>query len=86
MLESNSAINVPRMEEAIAMLRQYLDAQALAPVLDIMHELTKNPEDGALLNRLFVTVEGMGIMQGAMLTYAPYIAILMSEHQFQEPD
>ncbi|MEA3640800.1 MAG: hypothetical protein VBE63_12765 [Lamprobacter sp.] len=68
------------------MLTQYLDAQALAPIIDIMHQLTATPEDGALLKRLFETLDGMGIWQGAVLTYAPYIAILMSEHQFHEPD
>ncbi|WP_462320767.1 hypothetical protein [Halochromatium sp.] len=86
MSQFNSAFNVERIDESIAMLKQYLDAETLTPLLTVLDEMAKAPDDATLLDRLSDTVDDMGILQGAVLTYAPYIAILLSDQAFPDTD
>ena len=79
-------IDAQRINESQLMLKQYLDAETLAPLLDVLNEMAENPEDEALLDRLSETVDSLGIMQGAVLTYAPYIALVLSEYRFIDID
>jgi hypothetical protein len=81
MFDTSGPIKAARIEEAIAMLEQYLDVEAIAPLLERLRRLAERPEDEARLQQLFETLGELGIMQGAVLTYAPYLAILLSERQ-----
>jgi hypothetical protein len=81
MFDTSGPIKAARIEEAIAMLEQYLDVEAIAPLLERLRRLAERPEDEARLQQLFETLDELGIMQGAVLTYAPYLAILLSERQ-----
>ena len=80
----NRPINTAKIEESISMLKQYLDADALAPLLSVLQEMTTRPDDAALVDRLFEVLNGLGILQGAVLTYAPYLGILTSERQIPD--
>ncbi len=86
MSKLNSTFNVERVDESIAMLKQYLDAETLTPLLTVLDAMAKAPNDATLLDRLSETVSDLGIMQGAVLTYAPYIAILLSDQAFPDTD
>lgn len=68
------------------MLVQYLDAEELAPLFSVLRELAKNPDDGALLDRLSEVFENLGMLQGAVLTYAPIIAGFLSDDTFSDRD
>ncbi len=86
MSKLSKTVDAQRIDESISMLKHYLDAKTLAPLLEVLNEMTERPEDEALLDRLSETLDGLGIMQGAVLTYAPYLAILLSEHRFTDAD
>lgn len=79
-------IDPQRINESQVMLKQYLDDEPLAPLLGVLNEMAEHPEDEALLGRLSDTVDNLGIMQGAVLTYAPYIALVLSEYRFIDID
>lgn len=64
------------------MLEQYVDSEALAPLIGILRELAERPGDDALLARLSEVVDDLGVLQGAVLTYAPAIAGLLSDDPF----
>jgi hypothetical protein len=68
------------------MLAHYLDAEELAPLLSVLRELAKNPDDGALLDRLSEVFESLGMLQDAVLTYAPIIAGFLSDDSFSDRD
>jgi cytochrome c-type biogenesis protein CcmH/NrfG len=86
MTETDHSVNASRIEESISMLAQYLDAEELAPLLSVLRELAKNPDDGALLDRLSEVFENLGMLQGAVLTYAPIIAGFLSDDPFSDRD
>jgi hypothetical protein len=82
MIGTERRINASSIDESISMLEQYLDAEDLAPLLGVLRELVEDPHDGALLVRLSEVVDDLGILQGAVLTYAPTIAGLLSDDPF----
>lgn len=66
------------------MLEQYIGAEELAPLFAVLRALPDNPGDEALLARLSEVVDDLGVLQGAVLTYAPAIAGLLSDDPFGE--
>lgn len=79
---ASKPVNPTRVAEAIQMLRQYLDPQDIAPLLAALEALQAAPEDAAAFEVLVEAFNGLGLQQGAVLTYAPYISILLSEDPF----
>jgi hypothetical protein len=86
MTSTDHSVDASSIEESISMLEQYLDAKELAPLLSVLRELAKNPDDGALLARLSEVVDNLGMLQGAVLTYAPIIAGYLSDDPFRDYD
>jgi hypothetical protein len=84
MTEPDHSVEASQIDESISMLEQYLDADELAPLLSVLRELAKNPDDGALLTRLSEVVDNLGMLQGAVLTYAPIIAGFLSDDPFSD--
>lgn len=70
------------VEESIAMLESHLDPAQIAPLVAVLRELARAPEDAALLARLSETFAELGVLQGAVLTYAPSIGALLSDDPF----
>jgi len=48
--------------------------------------MKRNPQDSALMDQLSEALDGLGIMQGAVLTYAPNLAVILSDSSFDEFD
>jgi len=84
MTETDRSVEASKIDESISMLEQYLDADELAPLLSVLRELAKNPDDDALLTRLSEVVDNLGMLQGAVLTYAPIIAGFLSDDPFSD--
>ena len=72
-------INAARMQESIQMLETYMTEDDIKPLLPIFAELKKNPQSETLFKQLAELLDTIGTRQGAVFTYAPYIAILLSD-------
>ena len=79
-------IHVDRIEMSIRSLKQYLNEEDLAHLITILEAIKQSPHDDALLEQLSKEFAGLGILQGAVLTYAPYIADLVSDNTFDDLD
>jgi hypothetical protein len=84
MTESNHRIDASTIEESLSMLERYIASDKLAPLLGVLRELIEKPDDAALLARLAEVVDDLGVLQGAVLTYAPAIAGLLSDDPFSD--
>lgn len=73
-----------RIETSLQMLRTYLDSPELLPLFDALEALQQTPDDPARLVRLKSTFGGLGILQGAVLTYAPYLVEILSDDSFDQ--
>lgn len=79
-------IDVEHIETSIIMLKRYVGEDDIAPLIDVLESITAAPRDEALLDQLSDVFDGLGLLQGAVLTYAPYLTTLLSDDLFDEFD
>jgi hypothetical protein len=84
MTKPGHGVSASSIEESISMLERYLGTEDLAPLIGVLRELSENPDDDALLAQLSEAVDNLGILQGAVLTYAPAIVGLLSDDPFSD--
>jgi len=80
------SVDTASIEESLVMLERYLCAEDIRAVVAVLQEMLERPEDATLLPRLSAAVDELGILQGAVLTYAPIIAGLLSDDPFDDGD
>ena len=76
---SFQAVNAERLDIDIAMLKTYLDEDEIRPLLDSLNALKAEPENEAAYQKMVDDFNELGILQGAVLTYASYLKVLLSE-------
>jgi len=79
-------VDLHRIETSIRMLQQYLAEDDIAPLVDVLESLAADPRNKALHARLADVFEGLGPLQGAVLTYAPYLSIALAGDLFDNQD
>jgi hypothetical protein len=74
-----------RIEEAIRMLLAHVGREKIAPFISALEALQADPQNAAYLSRMVDEFDALGSSQGAVLTYAPYIGVLLSDDPFTRP-
>ena len=82
MAKKSKNINVARLDISIQMLNQYIDDTSIEPFIATLEALKKDPESELLYTQFSEAFKSLGIIQGAILTYAPYVSILLSDDPF----
>ena len=77
-------VDLYRIETSIAMLKQYLAEEDIAPLIEVLESIAAEPRNEALLGQLSDVFNALGLLQGAVLTYAPYISIVLAGDRFDE--
>jgi hypothetical protein len=72
-------VNADRLAMDIEMLKAYLNEDDISPLLESLEMLREKPESEAAFKKMLDTFNQLGIVQGAVLTYAPYLKVLLSE-------
>jgi len=72
--------NVERLDDDLNMLKTYLDDDRYNPLFDALEGLKAEPENEAAFQRVLDAYNDLGIYQGAVLTYAPYLIVLVSKY------
>jgi len=75
-------VRVKDVEVSIQMLNRFLDAGEIESLLAALEALQAEPENETRLTQLAQAFEDLGPQQGAVLTYAPYIGILLADDPF----
>ena len=75
-------ITAESIENAIHMLNEHVGREAIGPFLSALEALREEPLNESLLSRMVDEFEALGPRQGAVLTYAPYIGLLLSDDPF----
>jgi hypothetical protein len=79
-------IDPAAIASSIEQLQERLGRDDVAPLVTALEAMKRNPHDSALMDQLSEAFDGLGIMQGAVLTYAPYLAIILSGYSFDDTD
>ena len=77
------SVSVASIDSSIQMLQQYLDADEIQSLLSALQALKAEPESQSRYLQLVAAFEEMDSRQGAVLTYAPYVGILLSDDPFE---
>jgi len=75
-------IKVADIDIAIGMLKKYIDSQEINPLLSALETLKAEPQNEAFQEQVIKAFAGLGVMQGAALTYAPYLNVFVSDDPF----
>lgn len=76
-------VRVDSIEESIQMLRRHLDGDEIEALLTALEALKAEPENKSRFDQLVKAFDDLGPRQGAVLTYAPYVSILLSDDPFE---
>lgn len=79
---NSKPVRVDSIDESIRMLEQHLDTEEIEPLLVALKVLREEPDNPARFGQLVNAFESLGPQQGAVLTYAPYVIILLSDDPF----
>jgi hypothetical protein len=81
-MPAHRKVNVAEVETAIHMLQTHLGSERCASLIAALETLRTAPEEYANLSRVAEVFGDLGAEQGAVLTYAPYLAVLLSDDPF----
>lgn len=79
-------VNPAHLETSVHMLRTYAQNDEIAPLIEALDALQKDPDSAALLADAIATFNNLGLAQGLVLTYAPYVGTLVTEGLFTDED
>ena len=82
--EAFKPIIVRRLQEDFTMLKTYLDENDIKPLLDALETLLSEPENEAAFMKMLNVFNELGFHQGPVLTYAPYVKVLVAESNLIE--
>jgi len=75
-------IDLSMIDEAIQMLETHLAPESIQPLISALKALKAEPQNESLLLQVVDAFNQLGPLQGAVLTYAPYMNALMSDDPF----
>jgi hypothetical protein len=77
-------IKVADIDIALQMLNTYLDSQEINPLLSALELLKTDTQNEDYQLQVINAFDNLGFMQGAVLTYAPYLNIFVSDDPFAD--
>jgi len=81
-ISKDKKVSVEGVENAIVMLETYVSDEEVQPLIKALTSLKEAPEDHARLVEVATVFNELGPSQGAVLTYAPYVTIMLSDDPF----
>lgn len=75
---------VRRLQEDFTMLKSYLDENDIKPLLDSLETLLAEPDNEEAFVKMLNVFNELGFHQGAVITYAPYVKVLVAESNLIE--
>lgn len=82
MIDIPQNIDSVRIEESIELLNQFVDDSSIEPLIAALEALKKDPDNASLLDAMTKSFAELGIVQGSVLTYAPYVGIILTDDVF----
>lgn len=73
-------VNSQRLAEDISMLKTYLNESEIQPLLNYLEMLEAAPQNEEIFQQVVAAYNALGFQQGAVLTYAPYLKIVLSKY------
>jgi len=72
------------VDSALHMLQQHVQDAEIAPLVSALEALKDNPQDRGRQEAVAEAFDALGIVQGAVLTYAPLLQLFVSVDPFDD--
>ena len=72
-------VNADSIENSIRMLQQHLGDDDIDDLLEALQALKADPDNASRFAGLVSAFDALGPRQGAVLTYAPYVSVLLAD-------
>ena len=79
-------VDPEHIETSIIMLKRYVGEDEIASLIHVLDSIRAAPRDEALLDQLSDVFGRLGLQQGVVLTYAPYLSTILSNGLFDDTD
>ena len=76
-------VDAGKINASIEALKQFVKDASIDPLISLLEALKQDPNNESLLLQLSDTFKALGIIQGAVITYAPYISLLLTYDLFE---
>jgi len=81
-ISKTKKVSVEGVENAINMLKTYVNNEDIHPLITALESLKQAPQDHSKLVDVATVFNELESCQGAVLTYAPYITVMLSDDPF----
>ena len=83
MENSTPNIDPVKIDDAIQSLNKYVRENSIRPLISVLEALRNDPDNKSLLTQVSNALKDIGVMKGAVLTYAPYVWLMLCEDPFE---
>jgi len=73
-----------KIQGSIEMLNEYVKDESISPLISALEALKEDPGSESLLAKVSEALNGLGVLKGAVLTYAPYVWLMLAEDPFDD--
>lgn len=77
-------IDYNEIKQSIKMIKKDITDCDIEPLISVLEQFNQESDDKALLVKLRAVLNTMGVIKGAVLTYAPYLIVVLSDDAFEE--
>jgi len=84
MKKEGKIVSGMRVAESIQTLKLYMDSSEITSLLSALEMLKTDPQNDAFFENMENAFDDLGIKQGAVLTYAPYLSVLLGDEPFKD--
>ena len=77
-------IDPMKIEYSIQLLNENVKEDCLKPLISLLEALKKDPDNKAILVQISDALNDIGVIKGAVLTYAPYVWTMLAEDPFYD--
>ena len=73
-----------KIDGSIQMLNEYVKDESVLPLISALEALQEDPGNKSLLAKVSAALNELGVLKGAVLTYAPYVWLMLAEDPFDD--
>lgn len=77
MTKTFQSIDPKKIEVSIKMIKSYVNDVDTTALIEVLKAMMETPEDTSLITQMSDALQPLGIGQGAVLSYAPYLSGLL---------
>ena len=75
-------LKVADIDTALQMMQRHMDPQSISGLVSALETLKTEPGNEAYQEDVIKVFNDLGVLQGAALTYAPYLNVFVSDDPF----